>query len=137
MEHIHNTLAVPCKKSKMVSFASSIIKNIVALAARSKLLFLFCCFFYFHLFFFIWVFFHEQSRFTGQQGKGEAISLSPLYHFDPLHRYLDISRVITAESSPLHIASSQTRTRNLWFPSASHQVLVVYLILLLSFYISY
>ena len=29
-------------------------------------------------FFSIWVFFHEHSQFTGQQGKGEAISLTPL-----------------------------------------------------------
>ena len=70
-------------------------------------------------FFSIWVFFHEHSRFTGQQGKGEGIYLTPLYHFHPLHRHLDISRAITAESSPLHIAGSRTRTRNLWFPSAS------------------
>ena len=28
----------------------------------------------------IWVFFHEHSRFTGQQGKREAIYLTPLYH---------------------------------------------------------
>ena len=42
-------------------------------------------------FFSIWVFFHEHSQFTGQQGKGEAISLTPLYHFHPLHRHLDIS----------------------------------------------
>ena len=32
-------------------------------------------------FFFIWVFFHAHSRFTGQQGKGEGIYLTPLYHF--------------------------------------------------------
>ena len=64
-------------------------------------------------------FFHEHSRFTGQERKGEATSLTPLYHFHPLHRNLDISRVITAESSPQHIASSQTPTGNLWFPSAS------------------
>ena len=44
-------------------------------------------------------------------GEGEGISLTPHYHFHPLHRHLDISRAITAESSPLHIASSQTRTR--------------------------
>ena len=42
------------------------------------------------VFFCIWVFFHEHSQFTGQQGKGEAISLSPLYHFHLLHRHLDI-----------------------------------------------
>ena len=73
----------------------------------------------FFFFFSIWVFFHGHSRFTGQQGKGEATSLTPLYHFDPLHRHLDISRAITPESSPLHIASSWTRTGNLWFPGTS------------------
>ena len=67
----------------------------------------------------IWVFFHKHSQFTEQQGKGEAISLTPLYHFHPLHRHLDISRAITTEGSPLHIASRRTRTGNLWFPSAS------------------
>ena len=70
-------------------------------------------------FFSIWVFFHEHSRFTGQQGKGEGIYLTPLYHFHPLHGQLDISRAITAESSPLHIAGSRTGTGNLWFPGAS------------------
>ena len=68
----------------------------------------------------IWTFFHEHSRITGLQGKGEDISLTPHYHFHPFHRHLDISRAITAESSPLHIASSRTRTGNLWFSSASH-----------------
>ena len=73
--------------------------------------------------FFIWVFLQEHSWFTGRQRKEEVISLSPLYHFYPLHRHLDISRAITAESSPLHIANSQTRTGNLWFPSVSRQPL--------------
>ena len=61
-----------------------------------------------HLLFFfsIWVFFHDHSRITGLQGKGEGISLTPHYHFHPLHRQLDISRAITTESSPLHIAST-------------------------------
>ena len=75
--------------------------------------------FFFFFFFSIWVFFHDHSRITGLQGKGESISLTPHYHFHPLHRHLDISRAITAESSPLHIASSRTRTGNLWFPRAS------------------
>ena len=69
--------------------------------------------------FFFWVFFHEHSRFTGQHGKGEAIFLTPLYHFHRLHRHLDISLLLTTESSPLHIAISRTQTRKLWFPSAS------------------
>ena len=71
------------------------------------------------VFFSIWVFYHDHSRITGLQGKGEGISLTPNYHFHPPHRHLDISRAIAAESSPLHIASSWTRTGNLWFPSSS------------------
>ena len=74
-------------------------------------------------FFSVWVFFHDHSLITGLQGKGEGISLTPHYHFHLLHRHLDISRAITAESSPLHIASSRTRTGNLWFPSASREQL--------------
>ena len=46
------------------------------------------------------------QTFTGQQGKGEAISLTPLYHFHPLHRHLEVNQAITAESPPQHIASS-------------------------------
>ena len=72
----------------------------------------------------IWVFFHKHSRFTGQQGKGEAISLHPLCHFQPLH--LDISRAIIVESSPLHITSIRTRTWNLCFQSASRKQVVQY-----------
>ena len=71
-------------------------------------------------FFSLWVFFHEHSRFTGQQEKEEGIFLTPLYHFQPFHRHLDIDCAITAESLPLDIASSRNRTENLWFPSASH-----------------
>ena len=70
-------------------------------------------------FFSVWVFFHEHSRFIGQQGKGEGIYLTPLYHFHPLDRHLDISQAIAAKSSPLHIASSRTRSGNVWFLSAS------------------
>ena len=44
------------------------------------------------------------ETFTGQQSKGEAISLTPLYHFYPLHRHLEVNQEITAESSPHDIA---------------------------------
>ena len=71
------------------------------------------------LFFHVSFFFHEQSQFTGHQEKGDAISLNHLYHFHPLYRHLDISQVITADSSPLHIASSHARTGNLCFQNAS------------------
>ena len=85
------------------------------------LLLIFCRFFYVcFVFFSIWVFFHNHSRITGLQGKGKGIPLTPHYDFHPLHRHLDINRGITADSSPLHIGSSRTRTGKLWIPSASH-----------------
>ena len=52
------------------------------------------------------------------RGRGGGIYLTPPYHFHPLHRHLDISWAITAESSPLHITSSRTRTGNVWFLGA-------------------
>ena len=57
---------------------------------------------------------------TGAQGKGQAVSMTPAFHFHPFHRHLDINRVITAESSPLHKASSRTQIENLRFPSTSY-----------------
>ena len=56
-------------------------------------------FFCFFVVFFFYLGFLSQT-FTGQQRKGEGIYLTPLYHFHPLHGQLDISRAITAESSP-------------------------------------
>ena len=47
-------------------------------------------------------------------GKGWGYFFNPPYHFHPLYRRLNISRAITAESSPLHIASSWTQTGNCW-----------------------
>ena len=56
---------------------------------------------------------------TAGEGVGYFFNSSlRFYHFHPLHRHLDISRAITAESSPLHLSSSWTRTENLWIPSA-------------------
>ena len=67
------------------------------------------------IFFSICVFFHDHSRITELLGKREGISLTPYYHFHPLHRYLDISWAITAESSPLHIIGSRARTGSFGF----------------------
>ena len=77
------------------------------------------------IFFSIWVFFHNHSRTTGLQGKEEGISLTLHYHFHPLHRHLDISQAITAESLPLHIGSSRIWTGNLWLPSTSYDDFVI------------
>ena len=43
----------------------------------------------------------------------ERYLFNSLYHFHSLHRHLDISRVITVECLPLHVASSQTETGTL------------------------
>ena len=65
--------------------------------------------------FFIWVFFHAHSRFTGQQGKGEGIYLTPLYHFHPLHRHLDINRAIIAKRVPVSVnITFSERIPNFW-----------------------
>ena len=52
--------------------------------------------------------------FTNQRRKG--IPLTTFYHFHLLYSNLDISRPITSEISPLHIASSRTRSGKLWLP---------------------
>ena len=52
---------------------------------------------------------------TGQQEKGETISLTFFCHVHPIHGHLDISWEITAESSPSHKASNQTETGTLGF----------------------
>ena len=74
---------------------------------------------FFFFFFFYLGFLSRTFTIRGTAREGEGIYLTPLYHFHPLHRHLDISRAITAESSPLHIAGSRTRAGNLCFPSAS------------------
>ena len=56
---------------------------------------------------------HESQDYRGRP------RVTTLYHFYLLYRHLLISQTITAESSPLHTGRSQTRTRNLWFPSAN------------------
>ena len=59
----------------------------------------FASFFLFFFLFSIWVFFQEYSRFRGQQGKEEAISLYPFYHLHSLHRHLDGSLLPRAHLS--------------------------------------
>ena len=74
-----------------------------------------CIYIYFYLGFFSRLF--KIHWITGE-GRGYLFNSSSVPH-KPVHRHLDISRVIIAKSSPLHIARSRTRTGNLWFPSAS------------------
>ena len=90
-------------------YSSSTYTKSLFLHVKHNLLFLFL------LFFSIWLFFHEYSWFTGQQVKGEAISLYPFYHFHPFHSHLDISWIISTESSSLRIAGTRNRRWNLWY----------------------
>ena len=111
---LHNRMSKICVPKIVKNVNMQVYNFLMRLDETRNVLWHESCFFFSML-----VFFHEHSRITGLQGKGEDISLTPHYHFHPLHRHLDISRAITAESSPLRIASSRTRTGNLWFPSAS------------------
>ena len=58
--------------------------------------------FWVYIFFFYLGFLSRTFTNHRTAGKGEGISLTPHYHFHPLHRRLDISRAITAGSSPAH-----------------------------------
>ena len=114
---VFRTLAYSESKAYSERCQTSIMKYIIQILVYPGI---FGAPIYSQLFFLsLWVSFQEHLRFTGQQGTGKAISLIPLYHFHPHRRHFDISQRITAVSSPLHIASSWTRTRNPWFPSVS------------------
>ena len=70
-------------------------------------------FFFFFVSWFSFTSIHESQEC---RGRGEGISLIAQYQFRLLHRHLDSYWAIPAKRSLLHIASSRTRTRNLWFP---------------------
>ena len=69
--------------------------------------------YFLRIFFSIWLFIQKHSRTSELQGKWENVSLTPKYHFQPLHRHLEISLAIISDSSPLHIASIWSGTGNL------------------------
>ena len=68
-------------------------------------------------------FFHQYSRIAGQQGKGGRISLTLFYKVQLLHEHLNVSWEITADSSPLHIASGLIQAGNTCFLSKSPELL--------------
>ena len=71
-------------------------------------------------FFSIWVFFHEHFMIHRTAGEGGGYLFNSSLTLPPVSQTLRyISRAITANSSPVHIADSRTWTGNLWFLSAS------------------
>ena len=70
--------------------------------------------------FFYLGFFSREFMIHRTVEEGKAISLTPLHHFHPFHRHLDIFRVITAESSLLSIGSSPNRIGSYTCPKYSH-----------------
>ena len=102
MKKLNNTEAESEKKTLPIKKAYNIIAQTFGVATSNLSFF---------LFFSIWIFFHNHSRTTVLQGQGEGISLTPHYHFHPTQRHLDISPVITAESSPLYIGGSKKSNR--------------------------
>ena len=63
--------------------------------------------------FFYQAFFQEYSQFSVEQGKGEAIFLTPLYHFHPLHRHLDVSRLVPQSNRERLDSEGMSLTTNL------------------------
>ena len=64
-------------------------------------------------FFSVWFSFTNIHDLQDSRGRGWLFlprPLSLLFYFHLLHRHLDISRAITIESLPLHIASNRSRT---------------------------
>ena len=109
------TLQKKCPFAEVFCFVISRIRTAygkIQSISRSVVSYLFIYLFYLS-------FLSRTITFHRAAGNGEGIYLTPLYHFHPLHRHLDISRAIIAERSPLLKASSRTQTGNLWFPSAS------------------
>ena len=72
------------------------------------------------IFFFYLGFLSRTFTIHKTAGEGGGYLFNSSLPLPPAYRLLDISRVITAGSSPLRIAGSGTQTGNLWFPSASH-----------------
>lgn len=58
-----------------------------------------------------WVFFHEHH--DSQEKTAGEVEGYPFYNFHPIHRHLDISQFIAAESSHLLIAGSRFQTEKL------------------------
>ena len=52
-------------------------------------------------------FFKNVHEPQDSKSRETAFFLTPHYHFHPLHRHLDMSQEVTAESSPLHMGSSR------------------------------
>ena len=91
---VKNEFHDPFKLSNMVRVEDPINEKVTGLGAAFQL-FCQCHFcnynsvmnFMVIKFFSNWVFFHEHSGFTWQQGMGAAISLALLYHSHPLYRH--------------------------------------------------
>ena len=72
------------------------------------------------IFFFYLGFLSQTFTINRTAGEGGEYLLNSSLPLPPDSKTLGISQATTAESSPLHIASSRTRTKNLWFPGASY-----------------
>ena len=70
------------------------------------------------LFFFYLDFLSRPFKNNRTAGEGREHFFNSSLQLPPASQ-TDISRAITAESYLLHIASSRTRTGNIWFPSES------------------
>ena len=68
-------------------------------------------------------FFYTNIDFSQENRGGWRSFLTTLYKLHLLHRNVDISWAIAADSSPMHIASDRIRAGKAWFWCASHKPL--------------
>ena len=102
---IIGTFVIKDSRRSSSTYTESLFLHVV----RHNLIFvLFFCFFYL-------AFLSRIFTIHRTAGEWEAISLYPFYHLHQLYRHLDISRVMTAESSLLRIAGSRYQIRNLCY----------------------
>ena len=79
-----------------------------------------------YIYIYIWVFLKTNIYGSQGTGKGEAIFKTLLYHFHPLNRNSDISRIITAEGSPMDIVVTVLESPILSFEAFTFKLRTVY-----------
>ena len=67
-------------------------------------------------------YFHDHSRITEMQGKGEGISLIPHYHFHQLHGHLDmtLARRLLQRAHLCTYLAAEPGTFGFWTQVANH-----------------
>ena len=106
-------------ESPMMKFSS--FSALLKFFAPTKIQGCLTCVLYWLEWYFLFIFFLSGFSFMNIHesqdcsGRGGGVSLTPHYHLHLLHRNLDISWAITAESSPLYIPTQKSGIKQIQF----------------------